>query len=241
MTKRESSCRLLLVLALSTGFSVPAVAIEVGILHFPPLSIVHHDGPPTGSFVLLMGQIFQQAEIDYNFVGLPAKRLQHQLATGKIDIYLGVKGGSILQDKVIYGEQVLGVIELRAYTFHDGKLPTTFEDFFQKRIGLIRGFSYGGWADKYTVPENMTYVSILNTHKNALAMLQKKRIYYLLDYQQPIDVMLAETARPGLRYSTISSLEQIFIVSKNLPNASGVLQQLEHAYRQIKMPIGATQ
>ncbi len=104
-----------------------------------------------------------------------------------------------------------------------------------RHVIVLLGYSYGDWFDYITDPQNnITHESAIK-HDQALRMLLSHRVDYLLDYQLPINLALANMETPKLYYHDVFSIEGHIVVSKKLPNAKQILRRLEDSYKSLQL------
>lgn len=201
--------------------------VQVGITHFPPLYVVDKQQALGGILLDLMEQSLNRAGLAYRVQGYPPKRLYFGLAEGKVDLFIGIKGNPLYDNKVIYSINPVSYIELRIYALPGQEIPHTAAHLVSRRIAMIRGYGYGGLRPLLLSAKNKSFVTELNTHKNALAMLQSGRIQYLLDYKKPVETTLRKYAFEDFDYYTLSKIPTYFIVSKASKNPTELMQLLE--------------
>lgn len=213
-----------LLLAVDLSFGQP---VQVGITHFPPLYVIDKQHVLSGILLDLMQRSLSRAGLDYKVQGYPPKRLYFGLAEGKVDLFIGLKGNPLYDDKVIYSANPVSYLELRIYAVAGQEIPHEAEQLLSQRIAIIRGYGYGGLRPVLLSQQNKPFVTELNTHKNALAMLESGRIRYLLDYKNPVEATLRENTFANFDYIMISKLPTYFIVSKASKNPRNLMQLLE--------------
>jgi len=230
LNKRLSLCSLCLLLMCSqTLRSAQSPMLTLGYAEFPPYTFTYKSGDPDGILLNKAQGIISKAGYQFKPVSLPAKRLIKSLVRGDIDIFIGVKRESNVAVDVLEGKQVIGYINLNIYSTTK-QVKVKLPDLLNKKVILIRGYTYGGALDYINDKKNNIETFITNTHESAFEMLAAKRADYLLAYQKPAELALQHTKVKSLHVTQLSSLPLHFIVSKNTPKAEEVLIQLERVF-----------
>ncbi len=226
-------------------FCSPAVADDrtyhVGILDFPPYSVIEKSGAYKGIMVDLMEKVLKHAGIPYTVKGFPQKRLFSNLSTGKTDIYMGTKGVPFYQGKVIFSDFAVAELDLRVYARKGTPLIQTIEQLKDKRVIVIMGYGYGGLVRFLKDPVNHIIMDPSHTHTLAFRKLKAKRADYVLDYRRPASIAIEEVGIEGVQSHSISKLSIYFIVSKKTPGATELMERMEKAYKSLITPIPSTQ
>lgn len=228
---------IVLLLAMSLFLSVittSAQEMRIGVLNFQPFYVVEDGNEPYGLFIDYLKAALIKCNLPYSIKGYPPKRLYKYLTEGEADIFLGVKGVPELEGNVLYSNEKITEIDLRVYS-RPGTAPIkSKEELKGKRILTIRGYSYGGFIKYLENPENKITSDMTNGHELAFKKLQAQRADYLLDYSAPAETALKSVIIPGIENHSISLLDIVLIVSKKTPDAQGLLNRLEQAFRELK-------
>lgn len=229
---------LIAVIALSaviiTNQKLDAQEIQAHVFNFQPFYVVEEGKEPSGILVDAMKAVFEKCNMSYTIKGYPAKRAYVNLAEGKSNIFLGVKGVPELEGNVLYGNEKITKIDLRVYTRKETPLLKTKEELKGKKILTIRGYSYGGFIKYLEDPANNIELDVTDGHELAFKKLQGKRADYLLDYSAPAETTLKSVIIPGIQNHSISVLDIFIILSKKTPDAENVLKTLEQAFVDLK-------
>ncbi len=229
------SLGLLLTGLLFTGSTAAnAQKIELAYIEFPPTFYTDEYGKPKGYLIDTTIKILDHAGLEWNAKSYPPKRMANWIVRGKIDLWVGLSTLPQFKDSTLVGDSVVTTIEMRAYTRKglphiEGKPSLT-----EKRIGILRGYSYGGWVDFIKDPANQVRYIELDNRPAAYKMLKKGRVDYVLDYRQPAELALQDIDFPELSFTPLSELEARFVVSKKTPNAAQILEQLESSFHTLK-------
>ncbi len=226
-------CFILSAITISTN-KINAQEIEVHVFNFQPFYVVEEGKEPSGIFVDYIKAAFEKCNIPYTIKGYPAKRAYKNLAEGKSNLFLGVKGVPELEGNVIYGNEKITQIDLRIYTRDETPLLKTKDELKGKKILTIRGYSYGGFIKYLEDPSNNIELDVTDGHELAFKKLQGKRADYLLDYSAPAETTLKSVVIPGIQNHSISVLDIFIIVSKQTPDAENFLKKLEQAFIDLK-------
>lgn len=244
---KRVKCVFLLWFILLAGyvFCSPAVADDrtyhVGILDFPPYSVIEKSGAYKGIMVDLMEKVLKHAGIPYTVKGFPQKRLFSNLSTGKTDIYMGTKGVPFYQGKVIFSDFAVAELDLRVYARKGTPLIQTIEQLKDKRVIVIMGYGYGGLVRFLKDPVNHITMDPSRTHTLAFRKLKAKRADYVLDYRRPASIAIEDVGIESVQSHSISKLGIYFIVSKKTPGAAGLMERMEKAYKSLNTSISRTQ
>ncbi len=226
-----------LLLFSSSAFAEP---LRVGVVHFPPHSIVEGRSVVGGTMIKTMEKTLKNASLDYQLIPYPAKIVFASLGAGDLDLLGGLKTNIDYHDNVIFSENTIGSIELRLYGFGNAVPPTSLAELKGTRLGIIRGFNYNGKLTTLTTPENKKFVTIIDSHSSALRMLASNRIDFLLDYESTVNTELKLHPLEGLVHTTLEKLDLYFVLNKNIPHSSAIMALLDASYSSL-FPYHATQ
>ena len=231
------ACFALIVLITVAGeglsFSTHALAenkevhLKVGYFEFPPLIASQRGSIPTGELVDITVQALDRAGINYSYHLLPIMRLYKNMQSGVTDLTATIKGQALYENNVLFGKKVLLSAEVRIYTIGDRDIPASADELLGKKIGLTRGYAYGGGYANLTAPRNMEFIEQANSTESSMAMLQNGRVDFVLDYKHPVNVILEKSPVANLRYRTVKKFPIYLVISKLTPNAQQILNALE--------------
>lgn len=210
-----------------------AEEIKAGVMIFPPYFFQNKNKEPDGIYLKVMEKTLRNANLEYRIDIYPAKRLYLNLGNGKTHLYLGIKGAPEYDDKVLYSTTKVSEIKMRIYANADTPLPVTKKDIDHHRIGIIRGYSYGGLIKYFTETKNNIEISSTAEHLSSFKMLKNRRVDYVINYQYPSEAVLADLEIPGVKYTDFHSINVYFIISKFTPNAVEVLDRIEKSYLEL--------
>lgn len=213
---------------------VEARTYTVGILDFPPFSVIEKSGECKGILLDSLEKILKHEGIPYTVKGFPPKRLFSNLSSGKTEIYMGIKGVPAYEGKVIFSDFPVADIDLRVYARKGTPVPQTTEQLKGKKIIVIMGYGYGGFIRFLEDPANNITIDPSRTHVIAFRKLKAKRANYVLDYRRPASKAIQEVGIKGIQYHSISKLDVYFIVSKKTPGATELMKRMEKAYKSLR-------
>ncbi|MFL0802701.1 MAG: transporter substrate-binding domain-containing protein [Agarilytica sp.] len=209
--------------------------LRVGFVEFPPFYYTDENGKAQGHITELTKQIATKAGFEVSFHSYPPKRLAKNLVAGDVDFWVGLatlenfSGNTEISSMPVVSEV------LRAYSTKPMPEIKRKSDLNGRHVIVLLGYSYGDWFDYIKDPQNnITHESAIK-HDQALRMLLSHRVDYLLDYQLPINLALANMETPKLYYHDVFSIEGHIVVSKKLPNAKQILRRLEDSYKSLQL------
>lgn len=207
--------------------------LEFGIFKMIPFYNVK-DGQSAGGICTdIMENVLQEAQYPYEIKVYPASRLYHNLATGKTDVFVGIKDVPAYKEKVLFSREPVSEAILGVYTF-EKKLIQRKEDLIGKRVIVVRGYAYGGLINFLEEPTNKILLEVATTHEDGLKMIKGERADYFLDYTFTVDEYLKIHPMPELKHSILSSIPLHLIVSKATPNAEEIMDHLDQAWNRIR-------
>ncbi len=223
------------------AISVPIRAeqhLRMGYVEFEPYYYTNDDGEVKGHLVELGERLAKHAGFTLEYQSYPVKRLAKYVVNGEVDIFFGMPTLTSFAEGALISSMAIDQIQLRAYTLTPMPPITKKEDLKDKRILILRGYSYGDWIHYINDPENNIDYRIADTHKQALRMLVRRDIDYLLDYKLPITHAAQKLNLPKLHSNNIVTFGPRMMVSKKAKNAEEVMLKLEAAFEAI-FPKGA--
>ncbi len=234
MKKPSALIALVVLSVLSAGIVLAEGVVKIGILDFSPFYVIEEGKEPTGLVLEALKIAMTKAGFAYEIKDYPPKRLYQNLAEGKSELFLGIKGVPELEDRVLYGRSKITTIDMRVYTRAETPTPKTKDELKGKKIIVIRGYSYGGFIKYLQDPANQIEVDESDNHEIAFKKLQAKRADYLLDYRQPADDAIKALTLTGVQNNSLSLLDIVIIVSKQTPNGQELVDKLERAFEELR-------
>ncbi|MFL0809165.1 MAG: transporter substrate-binding domain-containing protein [Agarilytica sp.] len=205
----------------------------MGYIEFPPYYWTNESGDTSGHLVDLARAIIEEAGYDVALRSYPPKRVAKAVVDGQADLYFGLPTLSDFKSGVIVSENSIDKISLRAYRLRDLPDVTTKHDLKGKTILILRGYSYGDWGDYIRNPLNRVKYQTADSHEQALRILKRRPVDYLLDYKFPVQLAERYVDTPGLQHNDVFQLQPHIIISKKVLDAETVLQKLEDAYEKL--------
>lgn len=233
---RQRMQRFLLLIMLS----IPAVVaasekplLRIGYVEFPPYEYQNDAGDAAGTFVDLTREVVKEAGYRAEFVYLPISRIYLFLQQGRIDVWPGLTGIPMLENKVIASASHPIRVELAAW--YSGKTPPLvhFDGLRGKRLILISGYTYGGLT-QYLKEQNDVELTYTTNHGSALDMLERGRGDYLLDYLEPVRATLGHDSLKGLQHSFVRERIAAWIFSSERPDAMRYRDEFDAAYQRLQ-------
>jgi len=226
----------LFVFSIMSPYAVAKTKIlRLGYIEFHPYFYTNGQGNPEGIFIDIAEKVFREAGFRLEAVQLPTKRMAAYLGDGEIDVWMGLKTLPEFEGKAYLGNSVLAELVLRAYMIGEKPYLHIKEDLKNKKIIVLRGYSYGGWIHYLKYPSNNIELLKADSHQAAFQMLNAGRADYVLDYRRPSEVVLQQTDITDIRFSDMAAFPCFFVVSKKLPQGQIILDLLEHAFQKLKL------
>ena len=180
-------------LLLLSGLTWPTLAspaqdtrpvIRVGFYDFPPYSYEDRQGRAQGSLLALTQRLLEQAGYRAELRMLPVARLYAGLQNGSVHVWPGAPGKPELQGYTLESRHHLGHIGLHLYFRADTAPPALPHGLTGRGLILISGYSYWApYSQWLTDPSLQLQLHRTSSHAAALAMLQRQRGDFILDYQ----------------------------------------------------------
>ncbi|KPP96724.1 MAG: amino acid ABC transporter substrate-binding protein, PAAT family [Marinobacter sp. HL-58] len=203
--------------------------LKVGYVDVPPLAYQAENGRAEGVFIDLTRRVAEEAGYDLDFRFLPVSRAYFYLRTGGIDIWPGVTDVPALEDEVLESYVSPLPFQLSAWGMKDAPPVQHFNDLKNKTLILIAGYTYGGLAERLERTPGIRVTEAPN-HQAAVAMLNRGRGDYLLDYQDPVKAVLEEFPVQGIREYPVRTRNAAWIFSLANPRSSDLREEFDDAY-----------
>lgn len=176
--------------------------------------------------------LFSDLQVTWTAKPYPANRMFERLEEGKSNFSILVKA-SRLKNSCIFSKMPVTYSELRVYRRSGASPVNKLEDFANKQVITIRGYSYGKIGKYLKTPDNKVTIYEAPQHQSAFSMLNHARADYLLDYSGPSEEMLEAEPVPDVSYDVLARLDVFLVLSKTYPNAHEVMTTLEEAFQKI--------
>lgn len=222
-------------IALSAFAQTERPRIHVGYYEFHPYAYTDALGRAQGLGVAMTRRLLKQAGYEAEFRSYPGARLYSGLIDGSIHLWFGAPGKPELHGHTLAPIGDFGETALNLYYRHDTPAPRIPDDLKNARLILITGYSYwqsiNDWLEDPAL--NITRHRT-SSHASALAMLQRRRGDYLLNYENPINLELRKQGVAPLPYVEVTRVKTQLILSKRAPEARRLHQDLKRAYQDLR-------
>lgn len=231
---RQSTLPLIVCICLAV-LAAPAQAqpnrdtLVVGYVDVPPLAYEGTDGRAEGVFIDLTRRVAEEAGYDLRFRYLPVSRTYYYLRNGGIDIWPGVTDVPALEGEVL--ESFVSPLPFQLSAWGMAKMPpvTHFDDLKGRTLILITGYTYGGLAERLANDPDISITEAPN-HQAAIAMLNRGRGDYLLDYQDPVKAVLEEFPVRGVHEYPMRVRNAAWVFSLANPRSAQLRDEFDDAY-----------
>lgn len=208
--------------------------LKIAYIEFPPVTFSNTRGQPDGYIMEILTQVAKDAGFHFSVRPYPTKRLIQNMINGDADLFVGVSSLIQLKEHIIVGSETITNIYFRSYYFGDFGPISKKQDLRGKRVIIMRGYSYNGWANYIKNPKNNIEYFEADSHSQGLDALKSGRGDVLLDYQGPAALALKETDITNLKQGNAFSQPLYFVVSKKTPNAEQVAKRLDETFARLK-------
>ena len=223
---------------MATGPVLAQSDISQGVLRgayvaFPPLTYTDEDGYPAGSLLELANQIATATGYHIDWQEMPVRRIHEALRAGHVDIWPTTAGITEIQPWVRETSFPDTPLRLSAFRLADTPPVSSTDDMMPAAVILLRGYTYLGAANQL-LGRTDEMVSRASDHKSALRMLANGRGDYLLDFDVPVDQMLAQEPVEGIERNLIAEFRTSYVFSRKTPQIEKVIESFEQAWRAIE-------
>lgn len=206
--------------------------LTAAYVEFPPLEYMDENGQPAGIFVDLTRQVADEAGYDLEFVYLPISRTYFYLRNGMVDLWLGLTDIPALNGYVLESDVSPIATKLSVWSLEETPAITRFENFNDRILILISGYTYGGLL--YHLEDSPSIrVTYAPNHLAALKMLERNRGHYLLDYQFPVRETLHEEPVENIREQPVRTRFTAWLFSRQTTNHQVLRDRFDQAYRRL--------
>lgn len=229
-------CRtiLFLVIAFVPYGSFANEPIIWGFGNFPPYLYMDDDGQPHGPYADVVTNLFKHADIKYQTLLAPNRRVKKMILDGSIQFAIGPKNTIDNPDDFYFSRAIVAKIDLRVYWIGEQSPVTQASDLNQQSVILISSFNYSGLRDYIDDPKNNVTIAVnVEDHKRALSALTYKRGNYMLGYRGPVDLMQLEMNIQDLHSYPIIQTDMRLLINKSVKNSRQIMDKLELAYSEL--------
>lgn len=223
---------------------LPTIAVQAddrpvlqgAYLDFPPLAITNAQGEAEGSFIELAERLADKSGYRIEWQELPIGRVYLYLQHGTVDFWLGSSG---VQQITSYTREVdFQPMRIRLNAYHKDSTPTVagIDDLAGTRLILIRGYTYWRLFDRF-IQSDDTPTTQAPDHQSALRMLAFDRGDYLINFEAPMDHVLAQSPFPGLTSSSLVDWPLTLVFSRHTHDLEQVLDDFNEAWQALGSPM----
>ncbi|MFV8572308.1 substrate-binding periplasmic protein [Marinobacter sp. SBS5] len=206
--------------------------LRVAYMEFRPVTYQNAFGEPEGVMVGITEKVAKEAGYKLEFLYLPVSRAYLYLKKGTIDFALGLTEVPALNGAVIDSEINLVSVALSAW-YREGQAPITHIDDFRDRVViLINGFTYGGLRSWLEQQDDIRITNAPN-HRSAIDMLKRGRGDYLLDYRDPVLEELTKSRDLLIQESEIRTRKGAWLFSAATSRAEVLRAEFDAAYHRL--------
>lgn len=206
--------------------------IDVGVVEFLPY-FYKKDGRLQGTVIEKFDRIAVEAGYKTNYKLCPMKRLVELNKQGELDVIL-LLTSVFNKDDILVSDERLCEIELMSFT-KSKETVSRLEDLKGKRIGMFRGFCFGGLIDFINNQDNQIDCYEVSTHEQLFKMLELNRVDYVINYRRPSEFVLKDVNIANLNSATIKKFQGHMLVSTKAKNADPqkLMIALNTAYKKL--------
>lgn len=206
--------------------------LKAGLLDFAPC--FYQEGDEVKGFIVeKLRKILDRAGYDLTCAVYPMKRIRDFLNTGVFD-FTTCLTDVFAEGEILATDYMIYKIRLMAYT--KGKKDSILkkEDLSGKKIGIYRGFTYGGWINYIKDPANNVQYYEVSQHEQLFKMLDRGRIDYVMNYLAPSDVVLDNITIANLEHNEVMTHPVYMLVANDSSDKSKeIIKNLNIAYAEL--------
>lgn len=207
--------------------------IRAAFIEFPPLAYTNEDGQAEGSFIDLTEKIAERAGYQVDWQELPIGRVYLYLEQGIIDLWPGSANVPELAPYTRETSFLPGTIRLNAYHLDDTPPAYELEDLRGNRLILIRGYTYFELLEPLKEDPD-TFITVAPDHRSAIRMLKYRRGDYLVNFQSPMDAVLAQFPVESLTYNNLLHWPLNFVFSASAPGTETMILDFNRAWAELQ-------
>lgn len=192
-------------------------------------------GEPENPLLRLAAVLFAKAGVPWHAKGYPAARMFEHLRNGSAEFSMLVKA-PVLQECCLVSRKPVARTEIRIYRSAEKAAVKSRDDLVGKRVITILGYSYGGLLTFIDDKKNGIVNNVAETHESALAMLERGRADYLIDYTGPVTEVLALHPVKNLAFDVLDRLEVHLVLSRKRVDAPQLMARLEAIAESLDKP-----
>jgi polar amino acid transport system substrate-binding protein len=198
---------------------------------FPPYLYMHEDGQPQGIYADIVKNVFKHADIEYQTLLAPNRRVKKMIVDGLIEFAVSPKNTLDNPNDFYFSRAVVAKIDLRVYWIGDQPPVTQASDLNRQSVILISSFEYSGLRNYVENLDNKVTVAVdVEDHKRALSALSVKRGTYMLGYRAPVELMQLEMNIQDLYSYPIIQTDMYLMIHKSVKNSRQIMDKLDISY-----------
>lgn len=203
--------------------------IRIAYTQFPPIEYQDENGQAAGSLIEMTRKVAREAGYEPEFVLLPISRIYLYLQNGNVDLWPGLTDIPALEGEVLESWVSPLVTQLSAW-YLEGTAPLEhFDQLNGKTVIAIGGYTYAGLIQWLSGSDSIRVTEAPN-HRAAIDMLRRGRGDYVLDYHDPVQVLLNTMPDHNVRESKIRERDAAWLFSLAAPRAAILRDAFDDAY-----------
>lgn len=212
--------------------TAPFPKVRVSYLDFPPFTYTNESGRAAGTVNELTRQVLTAADIPHEFLEFPPKRIVRYMRTGEVDGFQGM-APSLADGTVLISKTELEPLQLMLYHLPGTPPKDRYEDLKGASVVTLLGYAYGPAGVFLEDPENQ--ISNLQVHgrESAIAVLERGRADYFLDYRAAATLELGEERLQKLVQCHLLTMATHWVVRKSHLRAEQLIEVLDTTYRHL--------
>ncbi|MEH6625362.1 MAG: hypothetical protein V7739_02880 [Motiliproteus sp.] len=218
---------LLIVVTLPASAENPDV-LRVGLMDFPPYYSPSKEQGAEGELVDLLNEVMTELGETWAPQFYEVPQLLHNIVHGDSDIAMLINH-PMLEKNALYGRHPIGRLIMQAYHLPQQTSVSSLAELKGKSVILLRGYGYGGLANKLLQPDSAILPIFASSRMQAFHWLQQGKGDYILDYVGPANAALAALDQHDIHGDTVLDKNVYFIISGKLTNAKELLSRMEAA------------
>lgn len=215
-------CMILMVTAVSAN-----AQNKLGAPFFPPYAYFDIDGNLTGIWMSQLSPVLKKANIAFKPIHIPITRFYSSVATGKVELSAMPKGFPGM-DRVLFSEKPFAHFDMRVFWLSDDQDITAMAELANKRVVLIKGYTYGGLLDD--IPEDSReQFQVADDQRIALKLLMEDKADYVLGYWAMMSYLQKNYPTTQINNKKVAQLPIFFVVNAKTPNAEDLINRFNSA------------
>ncbi|HEX7674910.1 MAG TPA: transporter substrate-binding domain-containing protein [Bdellovibrio sp.] len=206
--------------------SLPKRKLRMAYTDFPPFQEETPQGP-RGIIVDQAKKIAEQAGYEVEMIHVPFKRMQSELASGNVDIWIGLTHYKEFKGNTLIGRKTVLSLELMTYSMNQEIMAKDLSELKKYRLITFYGYTYGGLADEIHDPKNHFNFIEVKDNDQALHLLKSRRADVFLNYRPVMETWLKDSPQPQLKSHLFKAFQAHIAVSQKTPDGPEILKNLE--------------